>query len=68
MAGLLVSEAKAEALHNSHTLYLATLDSQKAFNVVHHTILLDNLADINIQKDIWLIIQKLYTNVSVKVK
>ena len=52
MARLLVSEAKAETLHNNRPLNLAILDSQKAFDVVQHAVLLDNLADINIQKDI----------------
>ena len=41
MAALLVSEANAEALQNNELLFLATLDTQKAFDVVHHTILFD---------------------------
>lgn len=68
MASLLVSEAKAEARLNHESLYFATLDSQKAFDVVHHTILLEKLSDKGIQKDIWLIIKDLYTDISSKVK
>ena len=52
MAGLLVSEAKAEAIYNHHPLFLATLDSQKPFDVLHHRILMDKLAKTNIPKDI----------------
>ena len=58
---MLVSEAKAEAHQNNELLFLATLDTQKAFDVVHHTILLDKLLDKGIQKDIWLIIKDLYS-------
>ena len=68
MAGLLVSEAKAEAIQNRHPLFLATLDSQKAFDVAHHTILLDKLLETNISRDIWIIIKNLYTGISSKVK
>ena len=67
MAGLLVSEAKAEAIQNQHPLFLATLHSQKAFDVVHHTILLDKLLETNISRDILIIIKNLYTGIS-KVK
>ena len=52
MAALLISEAKAEARQNNEQLYLATLDVQKAFDVVHHTILLDRLAELGIPRDI----------------
>ena len=68
MAGILVSEAKAEAIQNRHTLFLATLNSHKAFDVVHHTILLDKLMETNISRDIWIIIKNLYTGISSKVK
>ena len=68
MAGLLVSEAKAEAIQNRHPLFLATLDSQKAFDVVHHKILLDKLSETNIHKDIWIIIKNLYSGIASKVK
>ena len=42
MSALIVSEARAEAkLNPCAPLFLMTLDSQKAFNVVNHTIILD---------------------------
>ena len=68
MAGLLVSEAKAEAIQNWHPMFLATLYSQKAFDVVHHTILLDKLLETNISRDIWIVIKNLYTGISSKAK
>ncbi|MCG8048963.1 MAG: reverse transcriptase family protein [Candidatus Thiodiazotropha endolucinida] len=68
MASLLVTEAKSEAHQNHESLYFATLDSVKAFDVVHHVILLDKLIDKGICKDIWLIIKDLYTDISSKVK
>lgn len=68
MASLLVTEAKAEAYQNRELLYFATLDSVKAFDVVHHTILLDKLIDKGICKDIWLIIKDLYSDISSKIK
>ena len=48
MAGLLISEAKAESQENKTHIYVATLDSQKAFDVVHHAILLEKLVQTNI--------------------
>ena len=68
MAALLISEAKAEARQNNEQLYLATLDAQKAFDVVHHTILLDRLAELGIPSDVWLIIKDLYSDISSRVK
>ncbi|CAC5399289.1 unnamed protein product [Mytilus coruscus] len=42
MAALLVSERIVHAKQQNMTMFLATLDSQKAFDVVHHMILLEN--------------------------
>ena len=68
MAALLISEAKAETRQDKDQLFLATLDSQKAFDVVHHTILMDRLAEAGIPSDIWLIIKDLYSDISSRVK
>ena len=68
MTGLLISEAKAESQENKTHIYVATLDSQKAFDVVHHAILLDKLVQTNILDTSWLVIRDLYSYVSSRVK
>ena len=68
MAGLLISEAKAESQENKTHIYVATLDSQKAFHVVHHAILLDKLVQTNIHDTSWLVIRDLYRDISSRVK
>ena len=68
MAGLLISEAKAESQESKTHVYVATLDSQKAFDVVHHAILLDKLVQTNIHDTSWLVIRDLYSDISSRVK
>ena len=48
MLSLIISEVKAESIEQKSTVYMATLDSQKAFDVVDHSILLDKLFDKDI--------------------
>jgi hypothetical protein len=43
MAALIVSEVILQAKQQKSNLYLVTLDSQKAFDVVHHMLLLEKL-------------------------
>ena len=68
MASLLVRKAKAESLDQKSTVFMATLDSQKAFDVVHHSILLDKVFDKGINDTAWLVIKDLYQDISSKVK
>ena len=69
MAALIVSEARAEAkLNTCKPLFLVTLDSQKAFNVVNHTILLDKLYETGIHPALWSIVKDLYSGLTSKVK
>ena len=54
MSALSVSEARAEAkLNTCKSLFLVTPDSQKAFDVVSHTILLDKLQETGIHPALW---------------
>ena len=68
MASLIVSEAKVESSDKKSTVFMATLDSHKAFDVVHHSILLDKLFDKDINDTTWLVIKELYQDISLKVK
>ena len=69
MAALIVSESRAEVKMNSSApLLLVTLDSRKAFDVVHNTILMDKLYESNIHPSLWTIVNDLYTGMTTKVK
>ena len=68
MALLILSEAEADAKMRKQPLYIATLDTQKAFDVVDHTILLNKLYEEGINQKIWLIVQELYSGLTAKIK
>ena len=70
MSALIISElARAEVkMNTSAPLFLVTLDSQKAFDVVNHIILLDKLYDIGIHPTLWNIVNDMYTGLTSKVK
>ena len=69
MSALITSEARAEVKTNtSAPLFLVTLDSQKAFDVVSHIILLDKLYDMGIHPTLWNIVNDMYTGLASKVK
>ncbi len=71
MASLLVSEANdaySPTMDMMDDLLLATLDSQKAFDVVDHKILLDKLYQQDIHPDLWLIAKNMYEGLTTKVK
>ena len=69
MSALVVSEARAEARMNScASLFLVTLDSQKAFDVVNHVILLDKLYEAGIHPSLWTIVKNMYSGLTSKVK
>ena len=69
MSALIVSEARAEAKINScKPLFLVTLDSRKAFDVVNHIILLDKLYEAGIHPSLWTIVKNMYTGLTSKVK
>lgn len=68
MAALLLSEATSEAQLMGNTLYVATLDSQKAFDVVNHQILMKKLYEQGIGCHLWTIISSMYKGLTAKVK
>ena len=68
MASLLVNKTKAESQDNKTHIYVATLDNQKAFALVHHAILLDKLFQASIHDTSWLVIKDLYQDISSRVK
>ena len=68
MAALLLSEADCDSKSQRKPLYLATLDTKKAFDVVDHTILLNIIYEQGVNKKIWLIIQNLYSGLTAKIK
>ena len=69
MSALIVSEARAEVKMNTfEPLFLVTLDSRKAFDVVNHIIMLDKLYECGVQPSLWSIVKDLYTGLTSKVK
>ena len=69
MSALIVSEARPEAkLNTCKPLFLVTIDSQKVFDVVIHTILLDKLYETGIHPALWTIVKDLYPGLILKVK
>lgn len=69
MAALLVSEARAEVkMCTKAPLFLVTLDSRKAFDVVCHTIMLDKLYEGGVHPALWTLVKDMYTDLTSRVK
>ncbi|MEW8547407.1 MAG: reverse transcriptase domain-containing protein, partial [Candidatus Thiodiazotropha sp.] len=67
-AALILSECIAEAKNMDKPLILATLDAQKAFDVVDHCILLRKLFSDGITGDDWLLLHNMYVDLTSVVK
>ena len=61
ISALVVSEARRKPL------FLVTLDSRKAFDVVNHKIMLDRLNEAGIHPSLWTILKDMYTGLASKV-
>ena len=61
MASLIISEACAECHINKEDLLAGTLDARKAFDVVKQVLLKAKLYDSSLEKDLWCIVDSLYT-------
>ena len=68
MTALLLTESATDSRMRKQPLYLATLDTQKAFDIVDHTILLNKLYDKGINHKLWLIVQELYSGLTARIK
>ena len=68
MAALILSEAITDAKENHKDLFIATLDTQKAFDVVHHPTLLRRLFLDGIEPCDWLLTMEAYSGMTTRVK
>ena len=62
MAGLIITEAYAEAKDKNEPLIMQTLDAGKAFDVVWHDSLLRKLYKDGVRGDLWLLVKSLHTD------
>ena len=62
MAGLIITEAYAEAKDKNEPLIMQTLDAEKAFDVVWHDSLLRKLYKDGVRGDLWLLVKSLHTD------
>jgi hypothetical protein len=64
LAALLISESRAESkFQTAKPLFIITVDSQKAFDVVSHVIMLDKLYETSLHPALWTIVKDFYSKV-----
>ena len=68
MASLIVSEGILDSNLKGEPLYIAALDTQKAFDVVSHPILMKMLYMQGINSHLWQVIRSMYSGLTAKVK
>ncbi len=68
MAALLCTEAIAEGLDKRQPVYVAALDSRKAFDVVNHTLLKKKLYSVNQDPRLWRLEEQMLDGLSAKVR
>ena len=67
-AAVILTECVLEASHNKQDLWVTTLDTQKAFDVVDHGSLLRRLYLDGIEGDDWLLVRDMYSDCSSRIK
>ena len=67
-AALIITESIAEARDCRKPLFITFLDASKAFDVVDHSILMNELHDMGVNGDLWLILQQLYNRPTTSLK
>ena len=67
-AAVILTECILESASNKQDLWLTTLDTQKAFDVLDHSSLLRRLYLDGIHGDDWLLVKDLYTDCSSRIK
>jgi ribosomal protein L31 len=68
VASVIITEAIQEATMNQETLYIAFMDTKKAFDVVSHDALLRKLHMIGVKGKLWLIARSMYREMVAQVK
>ena len=68
ICALLVTEAIAEAKDMGTSLHLSFMDSSKAFDMVDHTVLLNELHDIGITSSLWNMYSDMYAQVTSRIR
>ena len=67
-AALMVTESITEALETKKPIYVTLLDVSKAFDVVDHGILFDELYEAGVDGDLWLTFRQFYSNPTTSIK
>ena len=68
MASLILSEGILDSIQKGEPLYIAALDTQKAFDVVSHPILMKMLYLQGINNHLWQVIRSMYSGLTARVK
>jgi hypothetical protein len=69
LSALLISESKAECiLLTADPLFLITVDSQKAFDVVNHIIIFDKMYETGVHPTLWTIVKDFYDGLTSQIK